>query len=257
MFRAAILSNPTGLEVLDMAATNGRGRRRLGKAKEVLRTGVHRPDSDDELPPEDVDWQWIYKDGTTDGELNREIYGARCGSFICHLGDIVLLRTEKQGEAWVGLICEFVEAPMDDAEQEKEMSANFMWFSTEREIRDRPSKRDDALPNEIYITPSWDVNPLDSIVGRARVMSLSLYNQKHPSSSISRNSQELGRTFVCRRGCNIRAARYTEEFEWENIFQGRKDVANLMTFIKEETKKVPTKRRPRLFGEEPEKVVSL
>ncbi len=41
-------------------------------------------------------------------------------------------------EAWVGIICEFV-----DGDDEDDMAANFMWFSTEAEIRNKDKKLSD------------------------------------------------------------------------------------------------------------------
>jgi origin recognition complex subunit 1 len=122
--------------------------------------GVSRDDSDDELGSEDLPWQWIYDSATTPaqqrdssndepiGERKRrkvstkKIVGARIGDFVCEIGDCVLLKAEGSGEAWVGMICEFV----DDDDGEEEMSANFMWFSTEHEIRNKDKKRTDYLP---------------------------------------------------------------------------------------------------------------
>lgn len=60
------------------------------------------------------------------------------GSFECRIGDSVLLKAEGSNEAWVGIICEFLE---DDGENE--MAANFMWFSTQAEIRNKDKKRTD------------------------------------------------------------------------------------------------------------------
>ena len=112
--------------------------------------GVIREDSDDELGLEDYPWQWLYSHPTTNGEEITEtrpkspeqsrIIGARMGNFQCLIGDCVLLKAEGTNEAWVGLICDF----QDDEEEEK--AANFMWFSTEREIRNKQKKRTDALP---------------------------------------------------------------------------------------------------------------
>ena len=57
------------------------------------------------------------------------------------LGDTVLLKAEGSKEAWVGIICDFQED-----EEEGEKTANFMWFSGEKEIRNKQKKRMDALP---------------------------------------------------------------------------------------------------------------
>lgn len=126
--------------------------------------GISREDSDDELGDEDLPWEWIYDDddrqkrqqedgteaddGTTPRKRKRaqqsrsgpKIVGARMGNFECRIGDTVLLKAEGgSSEAWVGIICEFVE---DDGEK----AAHFLWFSTEREIRNKQKKRNDFLP---------------------------------------------------------------------------------------------------------------
>jgi origin recognition complex subunit 1 len=95
--------------------------------------------------------------GAAKRKLGRTIVGARMGSFQCRLGDCVLLKAEGQNEAWVGLICEFSEEQTDngdddeedddDEEEEKHstMMANIMWFSTEKEIKNKEKKRTDFL----------------------------------------------------------------------------------------------------------------
>jgi origin recognition complex subunit 1 len=148
---------------------------RTDRARRLLAgAGVAREDSDDELGFEDHPWEWIYdnispsaeRDGpetlvdvgekvasvlsSANSRRRRQdprlqdvqplgkIIGARMGSFQCNVGDCVLLKAEGINEAWVGLICEFVE---DDNEK----AANFMWFSTQKEIRNKQKKRTDFL----------------------------------------------------------------------------------------------------------------
>lgn len=116
--------------------------------------GVSREDSDDELGSDDLPWEWIYdapppeRNGEDDnGASERKrrkvssnsIVGARMGSFECRVGDCVLLKAEGSNEAWVGIICEFINGEDD----EDDMTANFMWFSTEAEIRNKDKKRTD------------------------------------------------------------------------------------------------------------------
>lgn len=116
--------------------------------------GVSREDSDDELGQDDLPWEWIYSSPpTTDrneeapSERKRrkvagnQIVGARMGTFECHIGDTVLLKAEGSNEAWVAMICDFVDEDGDGGEK----AANFMWFSTEKEIRNRDKKRADFL----------------------------------------------------------------------------------------------------------------
>ena len=102
--------------------------------------GVVRDDSDDELGLDDYPWEWIYSTGDNGEDGEQEIIGARMGTFQCMVGDCVLLKAEGAHEAWIGLICDFAE------DEEDGKMANFMWFSTEREIRNKEKKRTDALP---------------------------------------------------------------------------------------------------------------
>lgn len=112
------------------------------RARQYLSVGgVTREDSDDELGLEDLPWEWIYsKEPAKRSSDDRDIVGARMGDFRCMVGDCVLLKAEGTNEAWIGLICTFEED--DDGEK----AANFMWFSTEKEIRNKQKKRTDALP---------------------------------------------------------------------------------------------------------------
>lgn len=138
----------------------------------LIGTGVAREDSDDELGLEDLPWEWIYRDQhQEEGNCNitgdyepapaspnlqntsckrrashrrhpgpaREIIGARMGRFECRVGDCVLLKAEGNNEAWVGMICEYME------DEDGVKAANFMWFSTEKEIRNKEKKRTDFM----------------------------------------------------------------------------------------------------------------
>ena len=135
-----------------------RGRSRAEQARKYLSGGaVYREDSDDELGYEDHPWEWIYEDAadshtaqnatprkrkaTAAVSLGQRIVGARMGDFKCRLGDAVLLKAEGS-QAWVGIICDFFE---DDGEDDEKM-AKFLWFSSEREIRNKDTKRTDFLP---------------------------------------------------------------------------------------------------------------
>lgn len=114
--------------------------------------GVRRDDSDDELGEDEYPWDWIYnKEEDVNG---RTIIGARHGPrFQCRLGDCVLLKAEGTSQAWVGLICEFY-----DDEEEGEKVANFMWFSTEKEIRNKEKKRNDAVPVRFRAVLIWKIS---------------------------------------------------------------------------------------------------
>ncbi|KAK4230710.1 P-loop containing nucleoside triphosphate hydrolase protein [Podospora fimiseda] len=215
----------------------------LGKKTSRYLPGVTREDSDDELGTDDHPWEWIYEDelaetesATDNGKKRKraatqegEIIGARMGSFECYLGETMLLKAEGSNEAWVGIICEF---QIDD---DGEKAANFMWFSSENEIRGA-KKRTDFLENELYLTTNFDLNPLTTINGKASVMSEAAFAKKYPAGKIPRKSKELGKAFICRRGCNTRTCTYTEEFIWEDIYHGKEDIQALQDMVRRETK---------------------
>ncbi|CAK7204738.1 Origin recognition complex, subunit 1 [Sporothrix eucalyptigena] len=232
--------------------------------------GVSRDDSDDELGELDHPWEWIYDDerpeqeekGTRDGSefprkrkravVESSIVGARMGTFECFLGDTVLLKAEGSNEAWVGIICEFIDDDGDDGEK----AAHFMWFSTEKEIRNKARKRTDFMPNELYISPSYDVNPLTSINGSAMVMSPAVFRKKYPSGRVGRQNADYGKAFVCRRGCNTRTASYTDEFVWEELYNGTvEDIENLIEFVKTKTKATRKRRHTRAVSADPDDYV--
>lgn len=216
--------------------------------------GIARDDSDDELGYEDHPWEWILQSAPSSpaksdraesarkrkrGDGHGRIVGARMGNFECYLGETVLLKAEGSHEAWVGIITEFID---DDEDGDK--AAHFLWFSSEKEIRSREKKRTDFLPNELYITPSFDINPLASINGKAFVMSLEKFSQKYSNGKIPRNSPAHNKTFICRRGCNTRTTTYTDEFVWEDLYHGNEDdVAALMEFVDSNTKTTRKKRK--------------
>ncbi|KAH8177508.1 ATPase family associated with various cellular activities (AAA) domain-containing protein [Sarocladium implicatum] len=214
--------------------------------------GIAREDSDDELGSDDLPWEWIHegsaseRNDDTPGERKRrkvagkKIVGARLGNFECHIGDTVMLKADGSNEAWVAIICDFIE---DDGEGNK--AASFMWFSSEKEIRNKERKRSDFYWNELYISPSWDENPLASINGKAKVMSLDAFLSKYPSGKVPRQDPEYGKIFVCRRACSTRTATYTDEFVWEELYSGVEDIYNLIDFVKTKTKATRKKRRAR------------
>ena len=248
------------------------------RARQYLtKGGIAREDSDDELGLEDHPWEWIYakpnsdsaattsltpaktRNASSPSSSSSTIVGARMGDFECHVGDCVLLKAEGNNEAWVGLICEFAQEEDDDEkeaasdggegsdsedeEEGKGMVANFMWFSTDREIRNEKKRRGDALPKELYITPSWDVNPLASINGKATILSERAFLETWPSGKVPKSSKDFGKVFVCRRGCSTRTATYTEEFVWEDVFRGADDLPALIERVKGETKATRKKRK--------------
>jgi origin recognition complex subunit 1 len=48
--------------------------------------------------------------------------------------------------------------------------------------------------------------------------------------------------FVCRRGCNARTATYTDEFIWEDVYEGVQDMEELKEKIVTETKATRKKK---------------
>ncbi|KAK0718768.1 P-loop containing nucleoside triphosphate hydrolase protein [Apiosordaria backusii] len=229
-----------------------------GRSERRYLPGVLREDSDDELGTEDLPWEWIYANDSAEPESAEnntrkrkraasqegQIIGARNGKFECYLGDTMLLKAESSNEAWVGIICEFQE------DEEGEMAANFMWFSSPNEIRSA-KKRTDFVENELYITTSFDVNALSTINGKAHVMSREAFMKKFPTGKAPRKSKEYGKVFVCRRGCNTRTCTYTEEFIWEDIYHGKEDLEALQERLQKETK--ATRKKKAAKEESPER----
>lgn len=135
----------------------------ISRARKLLR-GVVREDSDDELGDDDIPWEWVYSaepdsfDQVGRAEINgkkREIVAARMGNaFGVAIGDCVFIKGEGlQGEAYVGMICEFKQEEREGRGGESgggggdgEMVANVMWFSTEFEVKNKEKKRMDFLP---------------------------------------------------------------------------------------------------------------
>ncbi|KAK4660388.1 Origin recognition complex, subunit 1 [Podospora pseudocomata] len=226
-----------------------------GRSRKRYLPGILREDSDDELGTEDLPWEWIYANEPDTEENNGrkrkratwqdgQIIGARNGNFECYLGDTMLLKADSFNEAWVGIICEFQE------DEEGEMAANFMWFSSPNEIRSA-KKRTDYVENELYITTSFDVNALSTINGKAHVMSQQAFMNEFPTGKVPRKSKEYGKVFVCRRGCNTRTCTYTEEFIWEDIYHSREDLEALQERLQKETK--ATRKKKPAKDESPER----
>lgn len=206
-----------------------------------------REDSDDELGVEDHPWEWIY-DGKCNGTLQADdkIVGARMGPFECHVGDIVLLKAPVSNEAWVAILYEFLEREEedDDGDVVSEKKASMMWFSSEKEIRNSKKKRDDALPNELYITTNFDENALSTINGKATVLSYNAFHKRYPTGKVPRGSKQFGKTFVCRRGANTRTTTYTDELVWEDVYQGKHSLDSLSMLVEQQT--VKTRKRKAL-----------
>lgn len=85
------------------------------------------------------------------------------------------------------------------------------------------------------MTAEFDDNSLNTILSKANIVSAQTLKAKYPSGKIPRNSEDNGKTFVCRRGVTARTASYTDEFIWEDVFQGVHDLDSLRERIKTET----------------------
>ncbi|KAF3035010.1 Origin recognition complex, subunit 1 [Didymella heteroderae] len=223
-------------------------RSRAEQARQILSSGaVLREDSDDELGYEDHPWEWIYEDAPAEkapgddnatprkrnsapASLGRRIVGARMGSFTCKIGDALMLKADGN-QAWVGIVCDFYD---DDDDGEK--MAKFLWFSSEQEIRNKNKKRTDFLPNELYISAAFDDNPLASINGTAKIVSLETFQKLHPTGTVKKSSKDYGKIFVCRRGCNTRTTTYTPEFKWEDVYSGADDIPSVVELVESQTK---------------------
>ena len=96
---------------------------------------------------------------------------------------------------------------------------------------------------EVYITPSWDVNPLTSINGRASIVSAETFRSRYPSGKVPRSSKDYGKIFICRRGCNTRTATYTDEFVWEDIYSSADDILPLIERVESQTKATRKRKR--------------
>lgn len=217
-----------------------RKRTKLEQARRALAGGsVVREDSDDELGTDDHPWQWIH-----DEDNKKKIAGARMGSFEVYAGDCVLLKAPGGSEAWVAILCDFSEGEIEDEDGavEVQKKATMLWFSSEKEIRGR-NKRTDFLPNELYLTSNYDENPLTTINGKARILSVDDFNEQHPSGKVPRNHKYYGKTFVCRRGVNIRTTTYTDDFDWRYTYTGEDDIKGMVRLIEEQTVKT-RKRKP-------------
>lgn len=243
----------------DSAASRSRKSEALKRAEQwMTKGGIIRDDSDDELGKEDLPWEWIFDVDIDDAseskntpepsretpkasrrrssrQPQRKIIGARMGSFECKLGEAILLKSPEPGKDWVGIITQFREEE-DDEEDEPIKSANIMWFASPDEfISTRNKRRNDALPNEQYLTTDFNVNPLTSISGKAQVMSKDAFFARYPNGTPPKSKEELAeynKCIVCRRGVSQLQGRYTEEFLWEDVYQ-QDQIHDLVDLIKD------------------------
>lgn len=226
--------------------------------KWMTKGALVRDDSDDELGDEDHPWDWVYdaepevKDEPEANNVSpsksnrrrssrpavkkRTIIGAKMGTFECKLGQVVLLKSPEAGKDWVGIITEFAEENDDEHEGAVLKSANIMWFAGPDEfLSTRNKQRTDALPNEQYLTADFNLNPLNSINGKAVVMSKDAFFARYPNGTPPKNKAELSeynKCIVCRRGVNQVQGRYTEEFVWEEVYD-EDNILKLISLVKD------------------------
>jgi origin recognition complex subunit 1 len=88
----------------------------------------------------------------------------------------------------------------------------------------------------LYISANFDDNPLASINGTAKIVSLDDFQQLHPTGVVKKSSKDYGKIFVCRRGCNTRTTTYTPEFKWTDVYKGADDIDALVALVESQTK---------------------
>lgn len=226
----------------------------------LMKGGLAREDSDDELGCEDLPWGWIYassgdsatKDGGTPSrkrkasamlEERQSIVGARMGNFSVKTGDAVLLKSPEQGKDWAGLICAFSDINEDN---EEEMCAHIQWFCAPEELFSGSSRRSssipDTLPNESFITADFNMNPLTAINGKAIVLSKDDFARLYPDMEMPKSkaaAAKYAKTIMCRRAVKQRNMVFTDEFVWNDIYAGAQNLLDLLDWIQENTKRKP------------------
>jgi origin recognition complex subunit 1 len=90
--------------------------------------------------------------------------------------------------------------------------------------------------NELYISANFDDNPLASINGTAKILSIDDFEQLYPTGVVKKSSKDYGKVFVCRRGCNTRTTTYTPEFKWRDVYKGAEDIDTLVALVESQTK---------------------
>ena len=229
-----------------------KSRSRQAKTQELAKQwlakgGISHDDSDDELGCDDIPWEWVYesKEPSGTGPAQKEIVGARLGSFDCRIGQPILLKSPEPGKDWAGIICEFLEEAAEDGDDSDQhgavKSANIMWFASPDEFLSTKNKRRaDALPKEQYITVDFNVNPLTSINGKATVLSKDAFYKRYPNGKAPKGRvalAEYNKCIICRRGVNQLQGKYTEEFVWEDIYSETEEgVLKLIQRVTEGTK---------------------
>ncbi|KAG9248741.1 origin recognition complex subunit 1 [Calycina marina] len=206
----------------------------------------HDEDAEKDLDDEGIPWQWIEADNgnTTDIAVNhatpsrkskvrsgvKRIIGARKGRFECKIGDCLVLKSDRN-DIWAGIACEFREDGDED-----DLCVSIMWFQAESDIKNGVKKRKDYLPSERYASLHLNFTPLESIGGKAIILSEKAYNAIFPpGQKTNKKSKNYNKTFICRRGVEARTSRYTNPFDWEEMYKGGEaGVEQLSKFIKQE-----------------------
>jgi origin recognition complex subunit 1 len=119
-------------------------------AKKILDAALE--DSDQE-GGEDSRWEWIYETTLKNGKISttkdrsksqtekKVGFIKREDGLECRIGDCVMLTAPGNNSDWVGMIKGFTGQDHDGDEL-----AEFLWFSTEKEIHNKLKKRTDFLP---------------------------------------------------------------------------------------------------------------
>ena len=68
------------------------------------------------------------------------------------------------------------------------------------------------------------------------MLSHDTFKKRYPNGKITRSSRDHDKVFFCRRGCSTRTATYTEEFDWNEIYNGVDDLQSLIDRIQSQTK---------------------
>jgi origin recognition complex subunit 1 len=93
----------------------------------------------------------------------------------------------------------------------------------------------DIAQNELYISATFDENPLTTINGTAKIVSLETFYKQYPNGQVKKTAKDYGKIFVCRRGCNSRTTTYTPEFKWEDVYRGAEDIPALVDLVERQT----------------------
>ena len=102
------------------------------------------------------------------------------------------------------------------------------------------------VQNERYASLHFNYCPIASINGKALVLSKEAYDARFPTGKIPKKSRDNEKTFICRRGVEARSSRYTEEFVWDEIFQGGEEgVKQLAELIESEIPSKAAKKGPK------------